>query len=152
MGKWTNEKTEASKTIIEKDESEALKYRKIDGLNLPYYEMEMTDGTVCDLNNEARTTKVLYVCFAHGKNEVYSLKETSTCNYEVVILSQALCLHPKYRPQETGENLINCLPLDESPKRPRSLMAMEVEGLKMRYQKLAVSLKVDFFLVACLSI
>lgn len=106
--------------------------------------MEMTDGTVCDLNNEARMTKILYVCFTHGKNEVYSLKETSSCNYEVVILTQALCIHPKYRPQETGENLINCLPLDESPKRPRSLMAMEVEGLKMRYQKLAVSFKEDF--------
>lgn len=141
MGKWKQEKSEESKAPIEKDESDALKYRKIDGLNLPYYEMEMTDGTLCDLNNEPRMTKVLYVCYAHGKNEVYSLKETSTCNYEVVILTQALCIHPKYRPQETGENLINCLPLDESPKRPRSLMAMEVEGLKMRYQKLAVSLK-----------
>lgn len=139
MGKYKEQKSEESKAPIEADESEALKYRKIDGLNLPYYEMEMTDGTLCDLNNEPRMTKVLYVCYAHGKNEVYSLKETSTCNYEVVILTQALCIHPKYRPQETGENLINCLPLDESPKRPRSLMAMEVEGLKMRYQKLAVS-------------
>lgn len=148
MGKWKQEKSEESKAPIEKDESDALKYRKIDGLNLPYYEMEMTDGTLCDLNNEPRMTKVLYVCYAHGKNEVYSLKETSTCNYEVVILTQALCIHPKYRPQETGENLINCLPLDESPKRPRSLMAMEVEGLKMRYQKLAVSLKKTIFLDA----
>lgn len=139
MGKYKEQKSEESKAPIEADESEALKYRKIDGLNLPYYEMEMTDGTLCDLNNEPRMTKVLYVCYAHGKNEVYSLKETSTCNYEIVILTQALCIHPKYRPQETGENLINCLPLDESPKRPRSLMAMEVEGLKMRYQKLAVS-------------
>ena len=35
----------------------------------------MTDGTICDLNQQPRRTRVLYVCYPAGKNEIYSLKE-----------------------------------------------------------------------------
>jgi endoplasmic reticulum lectin 1 len=38
---------------LEANKNEKLKYKKIDGLNLPYFEVEMIDGTVCDLNNES---------------------------------------------------------------------------------------------------
>lgn len=98
----------------------------------------MVDGTLCDLNNEHRVTKVHYVCYAHGKNEIYSLKETSSCNYEIVVLTPNLCLHPKYKIQETKENAINCVPLENAPKKPKSLLALEVESMKLRYQKLMV--------------
>lgn len=98
----------------------------------------MVDGTLCDLNNEPRITRVLYVCYAHGKNEIYSLKETSSCNYEIVVLTPNLCLHPKYKIQETKDNAINCVPLENAPKKPKSLLAMEVESMKLRYQKLMV--------------
>lgn len=115
----------------------------------------MTDGTLCDLiNNQPRVTKVLYVCYAPGKNEVYSLKEVSTCNYEVIILTPTLCAHPSFKPTVTAENNINCVPLDETPDMPKSLMAMELESLKAQYQKLSVSFFVsiqwlcyDFLLV-----
>lgn len=101
----------------------------------------MTDGTLCDLiNNQPRITKVLYVCYAPGKNEVYSLKEVSTCNYEVIILTPTLCAHPSFKPTVTAENNINCIPLNESPDMPKSLMTMELESLKAQYQKLSVSI------------
>lgn len=131
--------TAALRKKLESEKNEKLKYKKIDGLQLPYFEIEMVDGTLCDINQEPRVTRVLYVCYAHGKNEIYSLKETSTCNYEFVVLTPNLCLHPKYKIQETKENAINCVPVDNAPKKPKALLALEVESMKLRYQKLMVS-------------
>ncbi|XP_055711387.1 endoplasmic reticulum lectin 1 isoform X2 [Phlebotomus papatasi] len=139
LGKW-DWKTETNKeesAEVNQENSDHLQYKKIDSLNLPYFEVEMGDGTICDLNNEPRVTKVLYVCYAHGKNAIYSLKETSTCNYEMIILTPNLCSHPKFRPQETGDNNINCYPVGTAPQKPRNLLAMEVESMKLRYQKLS---------------
>lgn len=116
--------------VMEKTKNVPLK--KIDGINLPYLELEMGNGTLCDLNDRPRSTKVLYVCYLHGKHEVYSLKETSTCNYEIIVLSPLLCVHPRYKPQDSGENIINCMPLDDSPKKPRSLLVMRAESYHFR--------------------
>ncbi|XP_055641703.1 endoplasmic reticulum lectin 1 isoform X2 [Toxorhynchites rutilus septentrionalis] len=148
LGKWDEQKTAKLKAQYEKSggEGDKSKYKKIDGLNLPYIELEMDSGTVCDLNGEHRITKVLYVCYLHGKNEVYSLKETSTCNYEVIILTPMLCAHPKYKPQDTEENKINCVAVGNSPKKPKSLLMMEIESMKMKYQKLTDGpMKVELF-------
>uniref|UniRef100_A0A6B2E7J5 Endoplasmic reticulum lectin 1 n=1 Tax=Phlebotomus kandelakii TaxID=1109342 RepID=A0A6B2E7J5_9DIPT len=134
---WKNDALKEKLTQTEQENDEHLPYKKIDSLNLPYFELEMADGTICDINNEPRVTKVLYVCYAHGKNAIYSLKETSTCNYEIIILTPNLCSHPKFRPQETGDNNINCYPVDWAPQKPRNLLAMEVESMKLRYQKLS---------------
>lgn len=115
--------------------------KKIDGINMPYVEVEMTDGTLCDLNNKPRSIKVLYICYKHGKHDVYSLKETVSCEYEAIILSPVLCTHPDYKPQDTGENEITCLPVDTAPKKPKALMSMELESLKMRHQQARVNLQ-----------
>lgn len=109
--------------------------KKVDGINMPYVEIEMKDGTLCDLNSKPRSIKVLYVCYQHGKHEIFSLKEISSCEYEAVVLSPLLCEHPDYKPQDTGENEINCRPVDNAPKKPRSLMKLEAESLKLRHQK-----------------
>jgi endoplasmic reticulum lectin 1 len=76
---------------------EEVPVKKIDGLNMPYLQVNMSDGTLCDLNGKPRLTRVLYVCYSHGKHDIFSLKETSICEYEVVILSPLLCQHPKYK-------------------------------------------------------
>ena len=104
-------------------------------------EVEMTYGTLCDLNDKPRSTKVLYVCYENGKQDIYSLKETSTCEYEAIVLTPVLCRHPDYKPQDTGENEINCKPLENAPKKPKALAAMEIESLKLRHQKVSVMLK-----------
>lgn len=133
LGKFDKTQLEAMKEKDEADQgsgggSEPRKYpqKKIDGNNMAYFEMEMTDGTLCDLNNEPRTTKVLYVCYGHGKNEIYSLKETSTCNYEVIILTPTLCVHPLFKGQEASNNKIKCVPEGEAPKKPEDLYPFEV--------------------------
>ncbi|XP_022904444.1 endoplasmic reticulum lectin 1 [Onthophagus taurus] len=120
--------------------------KKVDGINLPYYAVNMENGTLCELNNnKPRETKVMYVCYVHGKHEIYSLKETSTCQYEIVVLSPLLCLHPKYKPQETEENQINCVPLDGSPKKPYNLIKMKHESNKLRRKADVEPIRVEIY-------
>ena len=37
-----------------------------------------------------------YVCQPDGRGEMYEIKETSSCEYEVVVLTSLLCSHPAY--------------------------------------------------------
>lgn len=69
----------------------------VDDYQLPYIEINMTGGTLCDLSNKKRMTRVLYVCVEGGKHEMYSIKETATCEYEVIAFSPMLCLSPDFR-------------------------------------------------------
>ena len=72
-----------------------------------------------------------------GKHEIYSFKESSTCEYEIIVLSPLLCDHPDYRPEEANENVIECKPLDEkTPYKPRNLIQLEAESLKLRSEKM----------------
>lgn len=140
----TFDKLQELKLLAEYAERENIRkadipVKKVDGINMPYIEVEMADGTVCDLTNKPRKIKVLYVCYQHGKHELFSLEEPSSCEYEVIVLSPWLCNHPDYKPQATGENEINCHPVENAPKKPRSLVAMEMESLKLRYQKVTVN-------------
>lgn len=137
LGEWKEDywKTFLAEELAKsKDANKNLEipHKKIDGVNLPYFEIVMGNGTVCDLNQKYRETKFIYVCYIHGKHEVFSLKETSTCQYEIIILTPVLCSHPKYKPQESGENQITCIPLDGSPKKPRNLLKMQYESAKLR--------------------
>lgn len=45
-----------------------------------------------------------------------------------------------FRPQESGEHVINCHPVGNSAKKPKSLLQLEAESLKLRHQKSNVSL------------
>lgn len=146
LGRWDQRKSdELQKEIIARGPNAKLKETKIDGAYLPYLEIEMTDGTECDLSKKPRVTKVLYVCYPQDKSQIiiYSFKETSTCNYEIVILTNNLCSHPQYRPKVVKENVINCLPLNGAPTRPRALLRNVIENLKLRYQKITVSLVLE---------
>ncbi|XP_012271255.1 endoplasmic reticulum lectin 1 isoform X2 [Orussus abietinus] len=107
--------------------------KKVEGVNMPYVEIKMSDGTLCDLNGKPRMIRVLYTCYQHSKHEVFSLKEISSCEYEAVVLSPLLCHHPDYNPQDTGENEINCRPVNGAPRKPKALSAMDAESLKLRH-------------------
>ncbi|KOB76294.1 putative xtp3-transactivated protein b [Operophtera brumata] len=98
LGHWSAEK----QVKLEDDLKDAYKSKehlktvKVDGNAVPYVEMAMDDGTICDLSGKPRLTRVRYVCYVHGKHDVYSFKETSTCEYEIIILSPLLCEHPLF--------------------------------------------------------
>jgi len=111
--------------------------KKIEGLNMPYHEIMMKDGTLCDLNSQPRQTRVLYVCYPAGKNQIYSFKEVSTCEYELVVLTSILCSHPSYKPEESTEHSITCRPVAEGQARkPVKLTKMEVDSIKLRAEKM----------------
>lgn len=78
-------------------DSKSIKTKKIEGMDIPYFQLNYTDGTLCDLNEKPRQTNVLYMCFNAGRNDIYSIKEISTCLYEAIIFTPHLCLHPLYR-------------------------------------------------------
>ncbi|XP_033638683.1 endoplasmic reticulum lectin 1-like [Asterias rubens] len=91
----------------------------IDGKEVPYYEVLMDSGTPCDLRgNIPRLTRVRYICETMGRNEMFTIKETSTCEYEAVILTPNLCSHPLYKMRVTPINSINCHAMNGSPTRP----------------------------------
>ncbi|CAG9865300.1 unnamed protein product [Phyllotreta striolata] len=137
IGKWDSDyyETLLEKTKErEKDRTLPPPVKKIESINLPYYEIVMENGTQCSLknNNKPRTTKVLYVCYIHGKHEIYSVDEPQSCVYEIIILSPLLCAHPKYKPKESGENKINCAPVDGSYKMPYGLAKQQYESALLR--------------------
>ncbi|KAF2349179.1 Glucosidase II beta subunit-like, partial [Trinorchestia longiramus] len=90
------------------------------------------DGTICELSGNPRVTDVLYVCYEHGRNDVYSVKETSTCEYEIVILTDALCQHPLYKKKEKQNIPIHCLSTMPGLRRPKELIRTEAHSLKMK--------------------
>lgn len=136
LGYWDKNQLELTmdtlKMQFKTKDNTAVPGKKIDGVMLPYFEIAMGNGTLCDLNKKQRQIKIIYVCQIHGKHNIYSLKETSTCEYEVVILSPFLCVHPKYKPQVSTENEINCMPLENSPEKPYSLLKMRADSKKYR--------------------
>ncbi|KAK2707849.1 hypothetical protein QYM36_015504 [Artemia franciscana] len=141
LGYYDKDKLEALDKQFEENPLKAkdVPLRKIDSLTLPYLEIKMDGGTVCDLSGKPRSTKVIYVCHPPGKHEIYSIEEVSTCEYEVVVLTPSLCKHPLYKPVESSEKKITCTPIGENPKRPVALMELESESLLLRHQNILVS-------------
>ena len=74
LGKFTKEMFDELVAEHEKDLAGGITRhpptKKIEGMNMPYHEVVMTNGDVCDLNKQPRRARVLYVCYPAGKNEV----------------------------------------------------------------------------------
>lgn len=134
---------------MEKDEAEYLQQLKsrqeasnkkvrpptmrLEGLEMPYFTVNMTDGTMCDINNVRRMTSVLYVCSEDSRNDILSLEEVSTCEYQVVVLTPYLCAHPDYRLDFAPENHISCIAKDGAPTRPKRMVLMDQEAHGLLY-------------------
>ncbi|KAH9644119.1 hypothetical protein HF086_015449, partial [Spodoptera exigua] len=110
LGHWSAEKHAKLEAEVKaaKEKKEPYRITTVDGAKLASVEMVLDD--------------------------VYSFKETSTCEYEIIILSPLLCEHPQFRPNELRENIIDCLPVGDAPKKPRSLLQMEVESRRFHHQ------------------
>ena len=70
--------------------------KRVESVEVPYYEQIYDEGTVCDLTGQHRLARLHYTCHMDGRGEIYEIKETSSCEYEVVILTNLLCSHPAY--------------------------------------------------------
>ena len=128
-----NADIEAIKDQVRLGKNKKPQKKRVETMNMPYLELTMKDGTICDLNGLPRMARVQYVCYPSGKHEMYSFKETTTCEYEVMVLSPLLCSHPDYRPESSNEQHINCKPANkESATKPLDLVRDEAESLEMR--------------------
>lgn len=127
--------TEPDADSNKKYEHRRVKTRKIDGVEYPYFEVPFTGGTKCDLTETPRKATMQYICQPQGRGEIYELKEVSTCEYEVVVLTSHLCTHPIYEQRKDPVNRIQCLAMDGSPRRPKSLDSLELENTRGRYNR-----------------
>ncbi|XP_061394457.1 endoplasmic reticulum lectin 1 [Musca vetustissima] len=141
LGKWSDDKSEKLQKEWEESRKAGMKYKttKIDNIKYPYFEMEFTDGTKCDIINAPRTTIVRYVCYPHGKNEIYSFKETSSCNYEAIILTSALCVIPAFHPEEYKETSIKCYNSPDDAHKPLSMLRQELNEMQLSLDEFPVS-------------
>lgn len=145
LGKWNDEKSEKLVKDWEESRKAGMKYKttKIDNVNFPYFEMELTGGTTCDIINAPRITTIRYVCYPHGKNEIYSFKETSSCSYEAIILTSALCAIPAFKPEEYKEVSIKCFNSPNEPHKPLSMLRQELNDMQMSLDDFPVSKEVN---------
>jgi len=128
LGTYSKEQFYADKEALKLSEPKKPRKKRVESMNMPYYELVMTGGTLCDLSGLPRKTRVLYVCYPSGHHEVFSLEETSTCEYEVLVLSPLLCKHPDYRAESAQEKEIRCVPQKNNEVKPRDLETMEKEN------------------------
>lgn len=94
----------------------------VNGHSKPYVALNMTSGTKCDLTNQPRVSKVIYVCNEEPKHELYSIKEVSTCEYEAIVLSPLLCQHKDFKTDTSTQHEISCYSVDGSPTKPSNLI------------------------------
>lgn len=139
LGYWNGKKTKAMISELELQKASGQNInpptKKIEGVDIPYFQMNYTDGTLCDLTGDFRRASVLYVCILGAKSDVFILEEVSTCQYEVIVTRAELCKHPRYRPKQSEENEIKCLPVQGAPQKPFGLLTMEAKMMKNRMHK-----------------
>ncbi|XP_066280043.1 endoplasmic reticulum lectin 1-like isoform X2 [Branchiostoma lanceolatum] len=115
--------------------TEMVPYRKLDGIDMPFFPEYMSDGTPCDLKSEVpRTALLLYMCHPDSKNEIVSVEEVTTCNYEIIVFTPLLCRHPDYRQKDTPVNGIHCHAIHDAPIKPKILQQVEKESQQMQTQ------------------
>jgi len=98
--------------------------RKIEQHDTPYWTVTMDNGTPCDLNNKPRSTTVIYVCHPGATNQILSINEVTSCEYEVVALTPLLCENTFYRLKDTPVHDIQCEPYGHEKIRPASLIQL----------------------------
>ncbi|PWN33974.1 uncharacterized protein FA14DRAFT_161570 [Meira miltonrushii] len=98
------------------DESAPVRARLQEGSPIEgkgrYISQSWTDGTLCDLNHEPRTTEVQYHCAKTPPIDRISLiKEVTTCNYVIVVETPRLCSEPALAQTEDEVREVHCRPI-----------------------------------------
>lgn len=139
LGRWTEDDTKRTIQKLKDNHKAGVKYNsiKIDNINYPYFEMVMTGGTVCDITKTPRVTVIRFVCYTHSKGVIYSIKETSSCNYEVIVLTSTLCGLTFFHPKEMGKIDIKCFNSLTEPNKPLTMFRQELEEIQVKLEELS---------------
>ncbi|CAJ0960561.1 unnamed protein product, partial [Mesorhabditis belari] len=100
--------------------------KMIDDVETPYFPVTYTKGTMCDITGKPRTITVLYICHKEGQENIHSLYEVSSCNYEAIVLNQRLCMHPAFAPRIKQNYEIECFATNgQTDPKPQMLVEQE---------------------------
>ncbi|CAL8101671.1 unnamed protein product [Calicophoron daubneyi] len=97
----------------------------------PYFPVNYTSGTICDLTKQHRMSTVLYIYFEEILGQIIEVAEVESCRYEVVFATKSLCSNPIYKRRSAHINRISCHPRDDSPVKPLALTELEVQHREM---------------------
>lgn len=116
-----------------KSQNKAVPRIDYDGVKVPYLDLWMDDGTVCDLTGQPRTTRVYFVCDRHEKPQLESIEEIQSCEYEAIVSTGLLCDHPDFKEKKENELQINCFPdsNENQPVKPLGLEQFETKPLDL---------------------
>lgn len=121
----------ASETSL--DGKRTVPTRRIEEKETPYYSVKMDNGSPCELNSKPRKTTIIYICHPTSNNEILSVKEVTTCDYEVIVLTPTLCANPAYQVKTKPSQSIECLAVEGSPRYPMSLDNHEKDEIKRKF-------------------
>jgi len=82
--------------------------------SLPYYSESYSDGTLCDLTGEPRTTEIRYYCNTEKVNLLKDIQEPSSCNYVVSIHTFLMCHFTAFKPKQSTVLSVQCFPQENS--------------------------------------
>jgi hypothetical protein len=110
-----------------------------------YISQFWSDGTLCNINNEPRSTEVQFHCAKTPPvDRIALIKEVTTCSYVIVIETPRLCEVPALAQVEEEVEEIHCRPIlsDEAiqqryQEHVRDTHASLIEGAKQADQKTA---------------
>jgi len=133
LGQMTKKEVKDLLSTPQSEGKRAVEFRKLDNKETPYYSVVMDGGTECELNQKPRKTTVLYVCHPTSSNEIMSVKEVTTCEYEIIVLTPTLCSNPAYIVKESPTHGIHCHALEGTPRYPQILEDHEKEEIKRKF-------------------
>lgn len=97
-------------------------WRNLDGNSVATYAVKYVDGTECEvLPNTFRQITVFYACMENGNDNIASFEETSSCFYEMVVVTKLICSHPAYKSPVLVPKSINCYAVEGAPVQPEEL-------------------------------
>jgi len=83
---------------------------KRDPFGKNYLTQMLVDGSMCDVTGKPRQAELRFYC---GENEnILSIKETTTCNYVVVINTPKLCNSPGFESKKSINSIL-CHPISD---------------------------------------
>ncbi|KAK0426006.1 hypothetical protein QR680_009499 [Steinernema hermaphroditum] len=108
--------------------------KRIDDKDSAYYSVVYRQGSLCDISGSPRVTTMNYVCWPNAEDYIHSVRETSSCVYEIFIYTKRLCSHPSFPAPVSKEHDLNCYAKhDVTEPRPKSVLRME-EDLKKSFR------------------
>lgn len=139
LGKFNSDVQEPDYLKDDKNvEKPNIHWKNFDGKKVATYMVKYTDGTPCEiLPGVNREISILYACDPNGNDNIVTFEETSSCIYEMVVVTKSICVHPAYKPKQESQKSVDCYALDNSPIKPVEQVPDEYNDLEQQDENTA---------------